>query len=77
MSGDKAWVTEALLILHSVGHACYENTGANKEAFSPPPLDWSGGGFHKGADISASLGRRALLEETNLLIRGFSENIPG
>lgn len=39
MSGDKVWVTEALLFLLSVGHACYENTGANKEAFSPPPLD--------------------------------------
>lgn len=37
MSCGKVWVTEALLILHSVGHACYENTGANKEAFSPPP----------------------------------------
>ena len=40
-------------------------------------IDDQAGASVKEPDVSPSLGRRALLEETNLLIRGFSENILG
>lgn len=73
-------MSSSWLVLHCSGYACYENTVANIEGFSPPPIrlvtDDRARPSVKEPDTSLSLQVKDTLRSDKPVDHGFSENTP-